>query len=274
MLRRSLILGLLLSGPLWCARPALCQLVEVPRSGPPAQGEGTAAQPNPQTLRVFDAQHLKDRPYDGLLPKPAYPSTERVQRSFSVAFVYDYAYSAYTPVVDLPIVLRGAAKRDTPEAAVTAFYSAQRNGDWDAFLQCWTEEDKARIQDLLKTQKITVAGMLATWKDMYGKKPVQLIDRIETTAYVILDVRIPGPSVLQLPAIFKLVKGEWLVSNELGESGNPMLAFFRTDLAGVIERPQPEPVADLAGIRRREAQAQAEFLRGHIVRSEVDLAGQ
>jgi hypothetical protein len=274
MSRSSTIFGLLLSSLLWIAQPVLCQMTEVPLRGQLPPTDGTPTKSGSITTRVFDAQHLKDRPYNGELPKPAFPSTDRVQRSFSVAFVYDYAYSTYTPVVDLPTVLRGQAKRDTPEAAVIAYYSAQRNGDWDAFMQCWTAEDQKRIQEMINTQKITVAALQAEWKQSFGNKPIQLFDRIETIGYVILDVRVPGPQVLQLPAVFKLVKGEWLVSNDLGESGNPMFGLFRPDLAGVIEHIQPVPLAQLTGLRQREAKAQSEFLGGHIFRDEVDLAGQ
>jgi hypothetical protein len=276
MSRSSLIFGLLLSTSLWSARPVLCQLIEVPLNAPPAQAQGQNGAPKPPTVttRIFDAQHLKDRPYTGELPKPAFPSTDRVQRSFSVAFVYDYAYSAYTPVVDLPVVPRGQAKRDTPEAAAIAYYSAQRNGDWDAFMQCWTEEDKKRIQDMIQTKKITVADLMVQWKQTFGNKPIELVDRLETIGYVILDARIPGASPVPLPAVFKLVKGEWLVSNDLGEAGNPLFAWFRPDLAGFIEHVQPVPLAQLGGIRKQEAQAESEFLAGHAVRDEVDLPGQ
>ena len=102
---------------------ALAQSIPVPRTG---------ATPNSaisdEARGIFDSQHLADRPYSGVLPQPIFPSTKRVQRLFTVAYAYDYAYSMYTPAASLPIVSRAAAKLDTPEAAAIAYTSAARTG--------------------------------------------------------------------------------------------------------------------------------------------------
>ena len=74
--------------------------------------------------RSFDYSHLKDRPYTFGLPTPSFPSSARVQREFVVEYLYDYATSTYTPEVSLPIVPVAQFKRDTPENALIALFSA------------------------------------------------------------------------------------------------------------------------------------------------------
>lgn len=248
------------------AAPLYAQQVEVPLSNPAQAGD--------PARRVFDAQHLKDRPYSGNLPKPQYPSSERVQRAFTVAYVYDYAYSQYTPAVELPVVAKSLAKRDTPENAAIAFFSAQRSGDFDAFLQCWAEADRKRIEAMVTSKQIDKAQLLAKWKQFYTNRTLQLYDRIETTGYVILDVKVPGPRISELPAVFKLVDGEWMVTNELGTTSNQMLSDFKPELAGIVRRIQPIDIGRLAGGQKQDVEAQRQFLEQHNRRSEVIQAAQ
>lgn len=249
------------------ALPLTAQQTNVPLNGP-APGLPAAAQ------KVFDAQHLKDRPYTGSLPKPQYPSSERVQRAFTVAYVYDYAYAAYTPAVELPVVAKSLVKRDTPENAAIAFFSAQRTGDWESFLQCWADADRKRIQAMVTGKQLDQPALLAKWKQFYTNKTVQLMDRIETTGYVILDLKIPGPGGGDLPAVFKLVEGQWMVTNELGMTSNQMLSDFRPDLAGIVRSVQPASVQELAGGQKQNAAAQREFLEEHNRRNEVIQAAR
>ncbi len=260
---QSTLAGMVFAFALHGALRATAQQIDVPQQGAPA----AAGKAVPQ---VFDAAHLKDRPYSGALPAPAFPSTPRTQRSFTVSYVYDYAFSSYTPAADLPTVVRGQAKRDTPEDAAIAFFSAQRAGDFDGFLQCWTEKDRKRIQELTKTPGMDRATALARWKQLYTGK-VQLVDRIETTGYVILDVRV---GTAQMPAVFKLVEGQWLATNDLGENGNQMLSSYRPGLAGIVVHAQPTPASELGLGRGKEAAAQKDFLDAHSSRSDVVRSGQ
>jgi hypothetical protein len=266
--RHPILFGLLLTASIAGPARVSAQRVEVPSSGLPAGQDD-------KTTKVFDAQHLKDLPYNGNLPEPAFPSSQRVQRTFTVAMIYDYAYSAYTPAVDLPIISPLQAKRDTPESAAIAFFSAQRNGDFKAFLECWTEPDRKLILDNLKSINIEPAALVAKWKAAYGGKKVQLVDRIETTGYVILDLRVPGPRVLEMPVTMKLVKSEWMATNELGYTANPITSLLKPGLAGIIDRVQPVPVEALNGAAHSmQLEAQKQFLAAHTRQNEIDEAGK
>jgi hypothetical protein len=268
MLRLRVASRWLVNGTLLLALPAMSQQIEVPREPAPR------ATSDP-VYKVFDAQHLKDIPYNGALPKPAYPSTDRVQRTFTVEYVYDYAYSEYKPAVSIPIVPAVQVKRDTPEAALIALDSAARTGNYEAFVACFDDAAKTRLRALATEQKQGAAYWQEVWKQFFGTKPIILIDRIETIGYVILDSRFgSGPYTEPFPTIFKSVGGQWLVTDDLGQNADQMLMSFRPSLAGEIERVQPRSTDQLTGTGRQEAEAQAEFIHSHALRNESAHAAQ
>lgn len=244
---------------------AVAQTVTVPRSGPPANSVDPG-------MRAFGPLQLKDRPYNGSLPKPPFPSTERVQRAFTVAYVYDYAYSAYTPTVTLPIQPVLAAKRDTPEAAVLALLSAMRTGNFDAFVDCWDDADKP-ILLALKKQPAELQQLLNGWKTIFGgNRPVELLDRVELIGYVLLDVR---AGTAQLPSVFKLENGQWRMTNDLGRSGDLFLGNWKPDVAGNVTHVQPVPASSLdSPATKLVGRAQAEFLKQHNLRSSLVESAQ
>ena len=248
-----------------CANTA-AQSVAVPRTGPTS---GTAA----QAMGIFDAQHLAERPYSGVLPPPIFPSSKRVQRLFTVAYAYDYAYSTYTPPATLPSVGRAAAKLDTPESAAIAYTSALRTGDLDALIAASDPDEAKRLRKQISDPAIGPAKLKAAFAQVFPGKTVELIARIEVAGYVILDVRSPGSSFPYLPLTFKLNNANWLFTNELAFSGSQFLANFSPTLAGVINPTQPQPVTSLNSPNLDQmVQAQGDFLREHLNRNVVTEA--
>jgi hypothetical protein len=241
------------------------QTVEVPR--PPAGDTGPLTE-----YKTFDATHLKDRPYNFNLPKPQYPSSDRVQREFVVEYVYEYALSNYTPEVTLPIVPATQAKRDTPENALIAFFSAMRTGNYDAWLACWNAPDQAKLQQDAKDLKHDATFWKKLWSDAFSKTTTVLVDRVETEHYVILDVRLSGPSPTQLPTVFKYVDGQWMVTNEL--TNNPVFYKMKPSLAGILNMLPPLPVSALDKGNTQETQAQQDFLDDHTLRDKIVQAGR
>jgi hypothetical protein len=253
----------LLSGML-CPALRAQQPVERPAAGAAA----------PATPRAFDFTHLKDRPYTFALPKPSYPSSERVQREFVVEYLYDYAVSNYTPEVELPIIPVAQFQRDTPEHALVAFFTTMRTGDYDNWIKCWDDRDRNALMALAKDKKQDAAFWQNVWRPAFTRsKTVVLVDRLETASqYVILDVRLPGLSVPALPTAFKLVNGEWQATNDL--TNDPILFQFRPSLAGTITYVPPMDTSTLDKQYTAQAQAQQHFLHEHGVRSKVVEAGQ
>jgi hypothetical protein len=242
------------------------QQVAVPREPPPEQNGDPA-------YRAFDMQHLKDVPYSGSLPKPIFPSSDRVQRSFIVEYVYDYAYSTYRPEVQLPVVSPLQAKRDNPEDALIAFFSAMRTGDYEAFLKCWDDATQATLRAQAKDKNQGAAYWQNIWKQMFGNKQVLLADRMETNGYVILDTRFSTPAgSAAFPNIFKLVGQQWLATNDL--SADPLIMNIPPRLAGEIIRVQPTASAKLSNpADKQQLQSQADFLRYHDTRDNINHAG-
>ncbi len=192
-----------------------------------------------------------------------------MQRTFTVEYVYDYAISTYQPAVDLPTISALQAKRDTPEDALIAFVSAARTGNYDAFIECLDDAGKARMQALSKDPK-QANPLWQGVKQFYANKPVQLLDRVETAGYVILDTRFNTPTAnAPFPNIFKYVSGKWLATDELGQRADQMLMTFRPSLAGETIRVQPVPVAKLAGAGRQQIEAQDKFPKNHDLRNSM-----
>jgi hypothetical protein len=227
-----------------------------------------SGQPAPAWL---DSSHLKDRPYGGNLPRPAYPSTERVQREFVVQYVYDYAYSAYNPAVSIPNQPRQQVDRSTPEGALTALFSAMRSGDYEGWLACWDEQTRSQLVDTKRQDYRDPASWQKAWKNSIAGKEISLIDRIETVNYIILDFRFAGTSV-NAPIVFKAVKGQWFATNELRD--DQMLMNFRPTLAAIRNGVSPESQAGLIDGFKQEGDAQRVFLDSHTYRAQATLPGR
>jgi hypothetical protein len=246
------------------AAGASCQTTEVLRP------EAGASSPNPPN-QGYDPAHLKDSPYNGNLPKPLYPSSERVQREFTVQYVYDYAYSAYTPIVSLPILARAQTKHETPEDALIALLSATRSGDYDGWLACWDETARNHFIAMAKEKKMDAAFWQKTWKQYFATvKDIVLVDRIETVGYVILDARTSGSP--PFPTALKHVNSQWLATDDL--SSDQMMMNFRPGLAGIVQHISPQPMSTLTEGYTQEAEAQQEFLHSHTALNNVKRVGK
>jgi hypothetical protein len=252
-----------------CPVCALAQTIEVPRSAASA----TAPAGTPAQFSDFDNKHLADRPYAGGLPKPTFPSTQRVQREFVVEYVYDYAFSSYTPEVKLPIIPPAQMKRDTPENALIAMFSAMRAGDFDDFVKSWDDTGQKQLLDDAKNNKQDAAFWRNIWSQVFASAhETILVDRIETRTYVILDAQLPGANLMRVPTTFKLVNGKWLATNDL--STKPMLYLFRPNLAGILNREPFMPTAGMDPGNPAQADAQQQFLDQHAIRSQIVQTGR
>ncbi len=259
---RHLIFAALVAAP--CAL-AYAQSTTVPR---PAPGQVLEQKDYPG----FDITHLKDRPYTLALPKPVYPSTERVDREFVVEYLYEYAYSKYTPEVTLPVISAVTAKRTTPEDALIAIVSAMRTGDYAAFVKCWDAVDQKQLAADAKEKGQDGAFWQKLWHQVFstGKQTI-LVDRSETATYVILNFKLSAPSVLHAAQVFKNVDGQWLATNELGSNA---LSGFSPTTAGTMLRLPPVPLVKLSPTAAQIRDAQQQFLEQHADRDRTVQAGR
>ena len=263
--RRIVALALSLAG--CSAVAAFAQEVQVPR---PATGDTSALAGQ---YRAFDSTHLKDRPYAFDLPKPSYPSSDRVQREFVVEYLYDYAFSAYTPAVSLPVITADKYERDTPEHAVVALFAAMRSGDYDNWVKGWDQTGQKQLEADAKNQKQDASFWRKLWTEAFtGTKDVKLIDRIETQSqYVILDVSLTGTNLTHVPTVLKRVGNDWLATNDL--SVNPILYQLRPDLAGIINVVPPIEAARLDHENHKQLDSQQQFLDDHTQRTRIVQPG-
>jgi hypothetical protein len=244
---------------------SLAQTIEVPRD---AVAPGTKPQ---DQFKPFDTKHLADRPYTFDMPKPQFPSTDRVQREFVVEYVYDYALSRYTPQVSVTIVARAQAKHDTPENTVIAFFSAMQTGDYDAWLSCWDAAARADFEKGAQEQKQDAAFWKKMWAGLFvPNTKVALVDRVETQSYVILDAHVPGKQPFDIPTVVHFEKGEWKVTNDL--QSNAILTSFHPGLAGELNLVPPLPRSTIATDNLITA-AQDAFINQHTKRDRVIEVG-
>ncbi len=247
--------------PLAFAACLSAQTVNVPETA--AQADGVH----------IDAQHLKDVPYGEALPKPLYPSSQRLQKEFVIRYIYDYAISTYTPAVKLPQVPRAQVDRKTPEAALVALVSAMRSGDYEAWLQCWDEPARKGFEETAKSGQADAAKFKKGWATAFAGKDIMLIDRIELVADVILDARVQGGgNTTPFPTVFRHIQGEWFATQELGN--NAFLGSYQPGLAGIDNRVTPVPLSMLPNSKDPNYTAQAEFLHNHALVPSVVRAGK
>ncbi len=265
-MKHTLLRCLVACIPLLASLYSYAQAVPVPR---PAPGQTVS----PTDLQYFDISHLKDRPYTFDLPKPQFPSSDRVQREFVVEYIYEYALSNYTPVVTLPTIPAMQAKRDTPENALIAMFSAMRTGDYDAWLNCWDATTRDKLIQDAKAGPRDAAFWKKLWRDVLtGAKQTTLVDRVETVDYIILDAQLSGTNPMRVPTVFKYVEGKWLATNDL--TTNPILYSFNPNLAGNYSDIDLIPVARLDKDNTQQTQAQQKFLDQRALRDKVIEVGK
>lgn len=236
-----------------------------PTAPSPAAISAVPHVPDSEDLRRFKGSEIAGRPYSAALPGPLYPATPRVQKQFTVQYIFNYAESTYTPAVALPLVPRTAARRDTPEAALAAFYSAMRNGDYEAWLECWDEPSRKALQEITRKDPKGAESWRAAWRQSFPGRRFLLVDRVETVNFIILDARIEDPAKPGAPQLDQEIlvghKGEWLVSNAFSNDGFVM--NHEPGSSKVVKEYELRPSADLAGPAALTGQAQQEFLNKH-----------
>ena len=225
----------------------------------------------PADMRRYSNADIAQRPYSTLLPSPLYPSSPRVQKQFSVQYLFNYAESAYTPPVPLPRVARASANRETPEGALSAFYSAMQNGDYEAWLECWDDPSRKELEAETKKSPKGAEFWRANWrKDFPGKRFV-LLDRLETVNYIIFNVRIEDSAK---PAtsdndqeILVAHQGKWFVSNAFSNDGFVM--NFEPGKKKEVKEFEVRPTAELVGPAALTGKAQNEFFANELRTSSV-----
>lgn len=205
-------------------------------------------------------------PYGPTLPKPLFASTDRVPKEFSIRYVYDYAQSTYTPAVPLARVPRAQWDRSTPEGALLALVSAGQLGDAEGFLSSWDEDARKAFEEQIKANKTTSAAWISDIQKGYGGNSWILVDRVEVTGYVILDIRLRDPKQgsagAVLPTVWKLVSGKWLATNDLSKS--LFLGGHMQGAAALDTKFTPEPLKKMIGGQQsQEAEAQQDFVKYH-----------
>ncbi len=237
-----------------------------------ASKPGPAALPaDTRDMRRFTGREIAQRPYSAALPAPLYPTTPRTQKQFTVQYIFNYAEATYTPAVPLPLVSRAAVRRDTPEAALSAFYSAMVNGDYQGWLDCWDEPSRKVLEETTRKNPKGAESWRSAWREGFTGKRFMLIDRMETVNYIILDVRIENPAK---PGAFEAdqevligQKGQWLLSNTFTNDG--LIMNYQPGTTKAVKEFEVRPDVDLVGPAALTGQAQKEFLGHHLTTSSV-----
>lgn len=233
----------------------------------PAAAQAIPAVTAPQYTHSYSAKDIARRPYSPAIPAPLYPSTPRKQSQFTVQYVYNFAQSTYSPSVTLPLVSRASVRRDTPEAALTAFYSAMRSGDYEAWLQCWDEPSRRDLEAQTKEKKNGAEYWRALWRQFYAGKQFVLLDRLETVNYIILDAAIDDPTKPNGRQMDSQTlvghEGQWWVTNAFTNDGLVMNFDPSAPTTEAVKEYDLAPAKDLAGPAALTGQAQKDFYAHH-----------
>jgi hypothetical protein len=168
-----------------------------------------------------------------MLPKPAFPVSDREVRTFTTEVVYNFAHYDFTPAVLVQPVSRSGVDTKTPEGACIGLISAMQQKDYEWFLSLWDNKSAADIRD----QDLQHGGPEPTkkdWQDMFVGRRVELTERIESGLYVAILFRVYKPGVatpaLNSALVFKQEGGRWEATNET-EMTNSFVILYQGQTA-------------------------------------------
>lgn len=141
---------------------------------------------------------------------------------------FEYEVSYYSPPVAIQFITsRSAANYDTPEAAVTSFYSAILINDVDWWFSSFDQNRQKALFEKKEEYDEIKNKLLKEWSDGYIGKIIKLSAYIRYKEYILIDCVVYNPDGTKVGktgrelTIVKYENGEWKVTVDKGPA-----AFF------------------------------------------------
>jgi hypothetical protein len=125
------------------------------------------------------------------LPQPKYPVSGPVFRELVVENVYVCKVMKYeSPAVLRLVTQPDQASYSLPEDAVAAHFSAIFAKNYDWFLNTWSKDSQKFMADKNREKSRGPDYWLNLWENVYADKKIELITRIESGNYVLIEYRL------------------------------------------------------------------------------------
>jgi len=154
-------------------------------------------------------------------PDPSYPTAKSTLETVVVESKYYFRMAPYEPEV----LLWSASQSKTtsfasPESTLKAFFSAMGSGDYSAWLNCWSEKDRAAMLEKNTKKGRDSKFWKAAWSRVISASTnVYLRKRILTNGYVILMYEMgnksEGKSREVAVTLLQADDGTWRATNDL-----------------------------------------------------------
>jgi hypothetical protein len=166
-------------------------------------------------------------------PKSSYQTTPPKKQQIVTENSYFFTVRSYDPPVKIsPIRQKTESSYGTPEEAVISLLSAMFRKDHQGWLLSWDEPARKEMQESDRAANRTPSFWTQKWEDHLQGKTAELITRVETGPYVIIEYRIvPGSSGSSFTGGFtekialKAEQGKWSATQEL--SSDPVFLNWK-----------------------------------------------
>ena len=165
-------------------------------------------------------------------PPPAkFPTGAAAPGQVVIEDEYRFIVRRYEPSVRVTTVTKATASYATPEDAAIAQISAMLAGDFGWFVETWDPQSAQLMAARDKAQNQDASFWTQTWQRSLAGKRAELVARVDSGPYVVIEYRMVGVAAggsqesFDLTTVVKLHEGRWRNTQDLSQ--DPVLLYWR-----------------------------------------------
>lgn len=166
-------------------------------------------------------------------PASVYKTTPPKKQQIITENFYFFTVRSYDPPIKItPIHQQAESSYSTPEEAVLSLLSAMLRKDYESWLLSWNETSRKEMQESDRTAKRSPRFWTQKWEENLQGKTAELVARVETGQYVIIEYRLVPLKTVAPPTegfvgkiALKAEQGKWLATQEL--SSDPVFLNWK-----------------------------------------------
>jgi hypothetical protein len=167
------------------------------------------------------------------VPAAVHKTTPPKKQQIVTENLYFFTVRSYDPPVKVtPIRQQAESSYHTPEEAVLSLLSAMFRKDYEGWFLSWNELSRKEMQESDRTAKRSPSFWIQKWEENLQGKTAELVSRVETGQYVIVEYRLVPLKATASPTqgfvgkiALKAEQGKWLATQEL--SSDPVFLNWK-----------------------------------------------
>jgi hypothetical protein len=140
-------------------------------------------------------------------------------KTLIVEVVSPFTIYEYSPALEIIDLAENKTPSFThPELALQAYFSAMRSLDYEAYLNCWTKNSQAFMQEKDKQYKFDADKWKSMWATAFVGKKIQIINWINYGKFVLIYYKVsPSANSDTSETTIALTQenGEWKLTQDL-----------------------------------------------------------